>query len=67
MPPQDAGKRLLLGQGHGNAAGGGMLPLLPGGGDGIKERDEGESICNNVAGASDTGDDANTAGMGFGW
>jgi mannose/fructose/N-acetylgalactosamine-specific phosphotransferase system component IIC len=31
MPPQDAGKRLLLGQGHGDATGGGMLPLLPGG------------------------------------
>jgi hypothetical protein len=33
MPPQDAGKRLLLGQGHGGATGGGMLPLLPGGGE----------------------------------
>jgi hypothetical protein len=31
MPPQDTGKRLLLGQGHGDATGGGMLPLLPGG------------------------------------
>jgi mannose/fructose/N-acetylgalactosamine-specific phosphotransferase system component IIC len=31
MPPQDAGKRLLLGQGRGDAMGGGMLPLLPGG------------------------------------
>ena len=37
MPPQDAGKRLLLGQGHGDATGGGMLPLLPGGGDETKE------------------------------
>jgi len=33
MPPQDAGKRLLLGQGHGDAVGGGLLPLLPGGGE----------------------------------
>jgi hypothetical protein len=40
MPPQDAGKRLPLGQGHVDAMGGGMLPLLPGGGDGIRERDE---------------------------
>jgi hypothetical protein len=37
MPPQDAGKRLLLGQGHGDAVGGGMLPLLPGGGDEIRK------------------------------
>jgi hypothetical protein len=31
MPPQDAGKRLPLGQGNADAVGGGMLPLLPGG------------------------------------